>query len=231
MKFQKAGTELNANVVGAVRDAERLLASIHESISARQSEISKLEAELGAIALQMSAGELPTGAADELLARLDTAKRSQSMAQAALAPAQARLSAAELQLRRHTLADELKRLRQLTAERDTHAVALANAIAALNEHYVAFYMASEKLHTGWHGKLPPETFVSSGIVHLVETELYRIGAKPFVGSNMSSGLPSLPGGKVQDFRHAGTPHLLTPLVDAVADANRRLIASLEAGAA
>jgi hypothetical protein len=73
--------------------------------------------------------------------------------------------------------------------------------------------------------------VDRGLVHLVEQELHRIGARPFIGANMSAGLPALPGGRVQDFRHAGQPEKLTPLIDAVRDANRRLVEALEAGAA
>jgi hypothetical protein len=231
MRFTSKKLAENSSVIDGVRDAEKLLASINENAANQQSQISKLEAELADVALGIASDELPTGAGDELYARLQAAKQSLSMAQAALQPAQKRLVDSELALRRHNLRDRIKSVEALGVQRAQSAAGFASAIASLNEHFKNFYDASDKIHVSWQGaRMPAEVLIGGAITTAIALEMWKVSGQSYLGGGQQRGRPSLPGAACADQRRAGQPEKLPSLVDVVADANRRLVLAVEQGA-
>lgn len=118
----------------------------------------------------------------------------------------------------------IKRLESKLAARDAVGAELQTKVAEAEKLFRRMIDLSEQVVIAWPwgtADYAPALLTGSGITTALQHELYRVGARPFLG-----GAPGLkvavnfPGAKCPDHRLMGMPEQIPPLVENLAQASR-----------
>jgi len=224
----KAEAQLAKNIqhIDALRAAESLLAKVRRNIETRRGDLSRLDAELGELAIRKADGEEVDAAAK--LAKRDAAESELRLAEAALQPAHQRVATATADARRNALAGNLRLVAKFNKKRSEAAAAMSAAIAELDKAWVQYHEANSAMRMSWTaGAFPTNATLTGGdFEKALRAEVYRVAGRPRLLGGQIEGIPSLPFGQNPSILH-DIPSRTIPLVDAVDAANKMIVAALE----
>ena len=187
---------------------------------AAQAEAVKRVAEVGAARSKAILDE-DDGAARKLDAQLEEAQRDARIAgeRIRLLEQEALREEADAVLKRRK--DHVARFTKKLSDADQAADELQATIEQADKLFRKLITLREDARVAWWGSTPHEMALSispdgcalSGLAikALLMHEIYRVGARPFVGGTAGElKAPDLPGGQCPDHRLLGQPHLIEP---------------------
>lgn len=118
----------------------------------------------------------------------------------------------------------IERIETKLKQRDEIGRELGETIQKADGLFRKLFEVAKEIRAAWpwaHHDFMPALLAETTIVRAVESEMYRLGARPaLLGGATRQGPPSFPGGRSPAIELALQPDKITPLVEALREASR-----------